>query len=105
VEKLENYSVVKSLEKLCLHLHNYLGKSPKRALQYETLATELDMEHLKILRNVKICWISVYAPIVRIQSSYRALVVTMASESTRKLIKPNFKKGATARKNLVWSTY
>jgi hypothetical protein len=53
VEKLGGYPVVKSLEKLCLHLHNYLGKSPKRALQYEQLATELEMEHLKILRNVK----------------------------------------------------
>jgi hypothetical protein len=45
VEKLGNYSIVKSLKKLCLHLHNYLGKSPKWALQYETLAIELEMEH------------------------------------------------------------
>jgi hypothetical protein len=82
-----------------MNLHAYLGKSPKRALQYQELADELKLESFSILRNVKTRWISVYKLGRRVWDMYKSSLITMAHRFKRKLLKKGFFYSKLAKKN------
>lgn len=77
---LSNLPIVGKVEHLLEKLVGFFVASPKRYPDFQMLAKELDNEGLKILRNVKTDWISMYKPLDCVCKQYSPLIVTMHSD-------------------------
>lgn len=58
VEALSNLRLVQKLENLCKSLYSYFSNSPKRQLEFTTLAEGVKTEDLKSLNKVATRWFS-----------------------------------------------
>jgi hypothetical protein len=58
VEPYSNLSLVSKLETLCQAMYTYFSHSPKKHLEFQKLADVVEIEGLRILRNMTTRWIS-----------------------------------------------
>jgi hypothetical protein len=87
-QKLGILPIVDRLEELCNGLYSYFAKSPKRQLAFKKLAEELATSGNKILRNVKMRWLSLLDPMIRVLEEFKTLVALM-DECPSELAKKN----------------
>jgi hypothetical protein len=78
VQALSNFSLVSKIETLLQALHSYFTSSPKRHLEFTKLAEIVETRGLKILGNVRTCWISMLEPLKCVLSEYKTLIVKMS---------------------------
>jgi hypothetical protein len=81
VQSLSSMPMVSKLEDLFQSLYGYFFSSPKHHLEFIKLAKIVEIEGLKIFRNVKSWWISMLAPFKRVQKEYKTLLVMMVTDS------------------------
>jgi len=61
-------------------MYVYSSHSPKGQLEHVKLAKILQTKGLKILRNVKTQWVSMFAPSKHVLIEYKSLVVKMGDD-------------------------
>jgi hypothetical protein len=59
-------------------LYSYFSSSPKQRLEFTKLVKIMEIGELKILQNVKTCWILILEPLKRVLVEYKTLNVKMA---------------------------
>ena len=64
--------------------HAYFVHSPKKASEFRTLAQLMEIEGLKLLKNMKTCWISYYASIRRLILEWKPVMAKMFEDGNRK---------------------
>jgi hypothetical protein len=74
VESLSDLPMVEGIEDMLAHLYTYFFKSPQKHLEFLKLAEVMETKGLKILRNIKIRWISMLALAVRVMNEYKMLL-------------------------------
>jgi hypothetical protein len=84
LEPLFNLSLVAKLESLCQAMYAYFSHSPKNHLEFQKLAGVVEIEGLRILRNVTTRWISLLDPLRRIMGEYKTLLVKMCDDAAVK---------------------
>jgi hypothetical protein len=60
-----------------LNMYGYFSHSPKRHLEFQRLTQTLETKVNKILKNVKIRWMSMLDPLKRIMVEYYPLLAVM----------------------------
>jgi hypothetical protein len=88
VEPLSNLPVVSKLEILCQALSMYFSMSAKKHLEFQRLADIMEIEGLRMLRNVKTHWILLLEPLRRVMGEYKTLIVKMYEDATVKRTSP-----------------
>jgi hypothetical protein len=81
VRELSHLPVISRIENLLEKLYNYFARSPKRHMEFTKLAGIMQTKGLKIIRNVKTCWLSMLSPLKRVMSEYQTLVHKMHEDS------------------------
>ena len=76
-------AIVSKGESLLSALHTYFSKSPKKCLEFSKLAEIMETKGLKILKHCKTRWVGMLAPLKRVLSEWRLLIVKMALDSPR----------------------
>jgi hypothetical protein len=84
VEPLSNLLVVSKLETLCQALYMYFSMSARKHLQFLKLVDIVETEGLRMLQNVKTCWISLLEPPRRVMGEYKTLIVKMCEDAVVK---------------------
>jgi hypothetical protein len=74
--------MVEGIEDMLANLYTYFCKSPQKHLEFLKLVEVMETKGLKILRNIKTCWISMLAPVVRVMNEYRTLLVKFQQDSS-----------------------
>ena len=73
-------AIVSKGESLLSALHAYFSKSPKKSLEFSKLAEIMETKGLKILKHCKTRWVGMLAPLKRVLSEWRLLIVKMAMD-------------------------
>jgi hypothetical protein len=81
MQTLSKLPLVIWLENMLQTLHSYFAHSPKRHLEFTKLEKLMQIKGNKILRNVKIRWISMLNLAKKVTAKYRTLLVKMALDS------------------------
>ena len=76
-------TIMSRRESLLSALHTYFSKSPKKYLEFSKLAEIMETKGLKILKHCKALWVGMLAPLKRVLSEWRLLIVKMALDSPR----------------------
>ena len=76
-------AIVSKGESLLSALHTYFSKSPKKCLEFSKLVEIMETKGLKILKHCKTRWVGMLAPLKRVLSEWRLLIVKMALDSPR----------------------
>jgi hypothetical protein len=76
--------VMHAIEDLLKVTHAYFVHSPKKYVEFHSLALMLETKGLKLLKNVATRWVSVIGPLRRLLSEYRSVMAKMSVDSTNK---------------------
>lgn len=82
VQTFNSLSLVSRIEFLLVSMYNYFHHNPKCHLETTKLAKFLQSKGNKILKNIKMHWISMLLPSKRVLSEYKLLIVKMAENSS-----------------------
>jgi hypothetical protein len=74
VQSLSSMLMVSKLEDLFQSLYKYLSSH----LEFTKLARIMELEGLKVVRNIKTRWISMLAPFIKVGKEYKTLIAKMA---------------------------
>jgi len=73
--------MVSKLEGLLHTLYNYFSKSPKRHLEFTKLVELMKTKGVKILKNIKIYWISMLFLVRCVMVGYKTLLMKMTLDA------------------------
>lgn len=59
----------------------YFKFSPKKRLEFVRLVELMETKGLKLLKNVKSCWVYTVEPLIQILQEYRVLLVKMKANN------------------------
>jgi hypothetical protein len=79
-KSLSSMGVMPGIEGLLSSTYGYFAHSPKKILEFQNLAEEMDSKGLKLLRNVQTRWISLLDPLRRVLSQYRGVMGEMVQD-------------------------
>ena len=81
---LSETELMSTVEDVLQTTHAYFAHSPKRVSEFRTLAQLMETKGLKLLKNVKTCWISCHAPMRRLISEWKPVMAKMHEDGNRK---------------------
>jgi len=71
------------IEGMLQSLYIFFSHSPKKVLEFVTLAKIFETKVLNLLCNIKTCWISMFSPLKRLLTKYKLLVVKMYMDAPK----------------------
>jgi hypothetical protein len=91
MQALFKLNMVCRLENLFQTLYAYFSESPKKHLEFNKLVEIMETQGNKLLKNVKIRWISMLELVKRVMREYCILMVKMALDFIKNIyVKVNF---------------
>ena len=81
---LSQLDIMSRIEGLLKSSHAYFKHSPKRHLEFVKLVELMETKGLKLLKNVKIRWVSLIEPLRRILQEYKVFLAKMKADSVSK---------------------
>lgn len=62
-------------------MYGFFANSSKRSLELSRLAIVLEIEGLKMMRNVKTRWMGILPCVSRVQAEYKPLILKMSEDA------------------------
>jgi hypothetical protein len=87
---LSKLSLVMHIEGMLQSLYAFFSHSPKKVLEFVNITKTLETKGLKLLWNLKTCWILMLSPLKCVLGEYKSLVVKMHIDAPKnKLAREN----------------
>jgi hypothetical protein len=95
-KSLSQLDLLSSIENLLLKSHVYFNHSPKKVIEFRSLAQLLDTKGLKLLKNVRTRWISSHSPMRWLLSEWKSMMAKLHADRNDK------KSGKKATVSLIF---
>jgi hypothetical protein len=96
---LSSLTVMHAIENVLQATHSYFAHSPKKVIEFRTLAQLMETKGLKLLKNVKTRWISYISPLRRLINEFKTVLAKMHADKDDK------KSGKKATVTLLIHTF